>query len=1207
MKRLLLIGIALLFLINFVNAEPVCCERTIDGNTCQYVDSSECSSEGKSAPTNCAFTSFCKPGTCFSLEDGRCYENMPLATCAEQEQTSFGEGSPEELPQCQVGCCIIGNEASLVTQTRCKKETSNYPDLEMVFKENIKDEAECVTLARSSDKGCCVTSSDTCTYTTRANCELKTGTDLSGTGFFKNRYCSDQNLICDVVPQHKKGCLPGSDDVYWFDSAGNPEDVAENCDYVNEQTTCGKNENGEYECLDLSCKADYDLKFLDKNSGKLSTWKSEGEEIKTGESWCEYDSKYIGFGKDVPGSRYYRGLCINNKIRVESCKDFREEFCISDTVEIKGEDYMEAACRANRWEDCTGQNNRIDCENTDLRDCTWTNNGCKPFVPPGSKFWEDEPSGECSAADSVCVVTYRVGGLSKYLAGGGKVVGINDLFGETTEEATFGLIQEIGKGTECISGCDCLDHDYIVKQMNNCRTLGDCGAHFNMEGTKNDGILRGLKVDADIPTRLKDAMRGGDPGEITFNDLDDFGGSGESASDEKQLDQMKEVMSTALVGYLGRAVIHGVYGIPDGLGKASEDAKLWAKIKAGAKGFGEGSIGSFYDKTKKDKEWQQALGFLFPSIDLGNICGGTESIKHKLEQGEYPSKLAEEYGVETQDILRANDISEEGAKSLEVGKELIIPGVSVSNTGLRKHICAPGLGQFSQVVNHFLSLYSSLALVDAFFAETETVTITTTCESWQAPTGSLDCEECNPENSDERENKLCSEYACKSFGQACALINEGTGNESCVTQNPYDTNSPIIKKWDEALTQYNTVNTPTGYRYNDELDAFTIFPLAITTNEPAQCKMDLEDVSFDEMETYFGASLFSYDHLSLTTFPNQVQLNEEGKLEIIPGGDYTVFVKCQDSLENVNERPYTITFSIKEGPDTTPPVIEGSSIASGSYVQYGINQTDVTVYVNEPAECKWSTSDKEYEEMENELTCNNININEVGLFECETTMTPIIDQVLNTFFVRCKDKPGVEENDRNVNSDSFKLTLRGSVPLELDYIEPSGTIHSRNFTLEVGTSNGATLDGKAYCYYDGRGEGNMNVNSMIEFAETNATVHKQVLSPVRSENPYNFTVICIDYGGNMVNGSTSILMERDVERPYVKRIYRDDTYTPAHLKVILNEEATCEYSEDEFTFGDGILMNTDSKEHDALYKEGQTYYIMCMDASNNLMIHVFHA
>ena len=85
-------------------------------------------------------------------------------------------------------------------------------------------------------------------------------------------------------------------------------------------------------------------------------------------------------------------------------------------------------------------------------------------------------------------------------------------------------------------------------------------------------------------------------------------------------------------------------------------------------------------------------------------------------------------------------------------------------------------------------------------------------------------------------------------------------------------------------------------------------------------------------------------------------------------------------------------------------------------------------------------------------------------------------------------------------------------------------------------------------------------------------------------------------------------MSQDVKAPKISRIYRDTSYTPAHLKVILDEIADCQYNiGKDFTYGDGHPMNTDSTEHDALYEKGSTYYIRCLDASNNLMLHIFHA
>jgi hypothetical protein len=48
------------------------------------------------------------------------------------------------------------------------------------------------------------------------------------------------------------------------------------------------------------------------------------------------------------------------------------------------------------------------------------------------------------------------------------------------------------------------------------------------------------------------------------------------------------------------------------------------------------------------------------------------------------------------------------------------------------------------------------------------------CDPWQAPIGGDDCEKCNDGMNP------CSEYRCKSLGQACGIVNKGTEDEKCV-------------------------------------------------------------------------------------------------------------------------------------------------------------------------------------------------------------------------------------------------------------------------------------------------------------------------------------------------------------------------------------------------------------------------------------------
>jgi len=63
------------------------------------------------------------------------------------------------------------------------------------------------------------------------------------------------------------------------------------------------------------------------------------------------------------------------------------------------------------------------------------------------------------------------------------------------------------------------------------------------------------------------------------------------------------------------------------------------------------------------------------------------------------------------------------------------------------------------------------------------------CLPFQPPIGGEDCEKCN-------EFEQCSEYSCRSLGQACQLLNAGTGKESCDWVNPHDVNSPKIQMSD---------------------------------------------------------------------------------------------------------------------------------------------------------------------------------------------------------------------------------------------------------------------------------------------------------------------------------------------------------------------------------------------------------------------------
>ncbi len=1170
-------------IINNVDAANVCCEKTKDNRYCEYVDQSQCAAGSKVASANCESTSFCKLGCGIDLNDGRCYKNTPYALAISREQT-FGNDPNCDLPQCKLGCCILGSQSSLATEARCKKEVANYPELQIIFKADVTDEATCLNLARAQDKGCCKVSRDNCKYITRNECNLATATNETGTGFFKDTYCSDTKLGCDCVSPKKeenKGCLDNEDDVYYFDSCGNPEGVAENCDYT-KGTLCGKDDNdGKYKCLPLDCDVTEDFNSVDE-------WNPSN--IKNGESWCESDSgtlgdgtkdQRVGFGRDVPGSRYYNRLCINNKIFTEPCKDLRQERCIStvpgEGLDINGVEYHESKCRTNRYQDCNSCNDntrylsedemRNCCNNPNIRDCYWQegNKKCVPFVPPGSKFWAGEGADRCTIANSECEVVIYVSGLRKLV----DKVGIG---GDVTSFVRSALtLRGSGSEVKIVSGENCLSKDYIIGKNNLCRAQGDCGADFNIvdvdKGT-TEGFSSTSNFSGDIQNLL-DTINKEPPPKIAKIDLTNWAGSG-IPSGGGQVSWFSRWGGPTLIfstRTLTQAIFGGVWG-----------AGAWQGIKGS---LWSGITGKGVAETA--------------TVEIGKLF--YQEVYREALVNELTKKVTDKALKEA----AINTLKDFSTKQLEEDVKNAFGEKVLEEAG--KKATSKTLYTIVSGVNIYLTVNTIASLTDTLLSDTVSTKVITTCNSWVAPTGSDDCNKCNPDDPSYifkgKTGRKCTEYLCKSLGQSCALINQGTGNETCVSQNPNDVNAPILTKWEDVIDKkfkpLEDLNY--GYRYKNKIPAFTRFPMAIKTDEPAQCKVSFNlGKEYKDMEVnYFGSPLYSYNHLMLITFPTQEKIAAEGKIQVTSGGDYKLYVRCQDSLGNDNKRDYIIQFTIDEGPDLTPPSIEGTSITNGAFFKNKAQETDLTIFVNERAECKWSNLDTEYNNMENSFTCKN-TLNTLSLYECTTKLKPLIDDIENKFYFRCKDKPGVREEDRNVMEQSYAFSLRGSVPLEIRSIEPKGDLFTNNITLRVETAAGAYKDGTSVCGYSDK----KSFDSMVQFLNTNSSIHTQQL--LLSPGSYNYYVMCVDAGGNIAEANTSIKISVDTEPPRILRIYEDTTYTPSHLKLILNEASNCEYSFSDFNFGSGNKMPEDgSKEHDALFRQNSKYFIRCVDLYGNRM------
>ena len=488
-----ILGIRIVMAQQNTQTEPtVCCEQTESGLFCQDVPESKCKQGARQLPTSCESTSYCKQGVCYDSNEGTCTDNTPQLVC----NANQGIWSLQNPPQCDLGCCILGDQAAFVTLVRCKK-LSSYLGLKTNYNKGITNEVQCVLTARDQEKGACVFDFEferTCRFTTRTQCSQGIGESNIKGKFFPGKLCSAEELGTKCGPTRETICVPGKDEVYFSDSCGNPANIYDaskindkeywsningklkscnpnsangdsaacgNCNYllgsycrqVNKET--GRATYGDNICADLNCK------------------KTEnGKSYKHGESFCVYNDKgSTGSGINAVGSRFFKHICINGKEVLEQCADFRQEECIEDAIETSLGKFSQAACRVNRWQDCVAQNNKLDCENTDRRDCLWKdgvqlyiqrpegaiipNGACLPKNTPGLKFWEGaEAQSICGQGNAQCIITIKKG-----------------LFGNVKNIENEECGNENGPNPK-----------WIKERADVCVNLGDCGSNINWVG-----------------------------------------------------------------------------------------------------------------------------------------------------------------------------------------------------------------------------------------------------------------------------------------------------------------------------------------------------------------------------------------------------------------------------------------------------------------------------------------------------------------------------------------------------------------------------------------------------------------------------------------------------------------------------------------------------------------------------------------------------
>jgi len=502
------------------------------------------------------------------------------------------------------------------------------------------------------------------------------------------------------------------------------------------------------------------------------------------------------------------------------------------------------------------------------------------------------------------------------------------------------------------------------------------------------------------------------------------------------------------------------------------------------------------------------------------------------------------------------------------------------------------------------------------YKKTEEIKVQYTCSAWDAPTGGNNCEKCNAGS------LPCTEYQCRSLGQACQIINPGTNEERCVWVNEGDVKPPVIKAWEDALLNSDYTYTPDNrisppdrgvyIKYKGGcIPAFTPFNFGIILDEPAKCKIDTtRKETFKDMNLFFGgSSTLKYNHTQTLTLPSPESLEAEN-ITVKNNGNFELHVICQDANGNPKEDSPSASFVFKycvaEGPDTTPPLIVSTNIETDSPIAYNQSSVKVEAYINEPASCKWNHDrDTNFDNMEGNFICSSsvFEMNAQMLYKCSTTLTGIKDRQENKFFFRCKDKPTAKQ-DRNENTQGYEFTIIGTQPLVIDEIGPNETVKdstdSVKVTLSAKTSAGYK-EGEATCYYSQscfEKKGSKTDYTAFYYAQgTGSYIHSQDLW--LSAGTYSCSIKCVDLGGNTDTKETTYTVEVDESPPLITRVYHEDTY----LKIITEEEAECVYGISSCNYllePDGLRINTvDNKEHFVSWDSDKTYYIKCQDKYGN--------
>ncbi len=1133
-----------------------CCPETKYGARCVDIpESARDSCKINLLDVSCKESDICAIGCCIDPFEKTCTSRATKQQCL----LNGGIWKPEEncrIPECKKGCCVLGNDVEFTTKQRCEK-LSEEKGFIFDFRA-YQTEDMCLFLKNNLTEGACILNG-ACRLETKTECIGKNGT------FYENMLCSNPSLNTSCKKQAYIGCVEGKDEIYWFDSCGNRENIysadknlswnngyllskykscnilsnnagSENCGNCDSLrgSICSKTSPDEKHVKDGNyiCKS---LKCIDEN----------GKERENGESWCVYDG-YIGDGKDVVGSRHWRRICVNGHIKTEPCADYRGQICAQSIIKNNqtGKEFSQARCVSNEAIKCLAYNENMEtmpgkCLNNShciLKEIKVSDGFkfklCTSKYPRGFDLTgkrRDKDRGICSLANQKCIVVYQ-----KKLS-----------------------------GWKCIQNCECETKKFFEQMNDLCISLGDCGSYVNIlgEGSNNVVVTNSPKGSWEEYKKYATPV----PGQyVSFKNLTEFlnlyGLRLSKPSGPEGLPPPALTGAIKTIGEISGGVVSLMAGLSFGgefLSALEGGASLFSAI---SKGFVEGM-----NLVHNVPAWG-----IFGTTGLMLAVASLSNMIFKL-QGDAATVV--------------------NAVALTLSLYSISAGIANTYFGASWAVLNPFLG--AAIILAFALTMKMLGV-----GETKKIIVKFECHPWEAPVGGDNCEKCN-----EDPLKPCSEYRCTSLGQACGLINPYKENPECKKVFPDDGKPPLVNF---SVMRGYLINKNSSYEYiiNKEdgscIPEFTPIIINLTTNKFSQCKWDFKRKENSEDMDYYvsGDNGFLKNHIITLFAPSLESVNVyniSGNF-IDKQGRTQIFIRCQDRYGNYNIKEYSLRYCVRNGPDSTPPILFKTSPENNTILPTNKEEINLSIWLNEPAECKFSSRDKNYSEMEGLMNCSTglEMLDEFG-WRCSAKLsTP---EKENKFYIRCRDKPWLGENStRNINQQPFVYVIRKTEnPLKIDYISLSdnSTItlgpEKEPIDLEVRTKGGIN-NGESVCLYGFKKDG----ESILMSGEINH--HARVSFPF--ETKYIIYIKCVDSVGNIAKENRAVHIKIDSKPPEIIRIFKEG----ANIKFQTNEPAKC-YVNEKYCYFDlsktKPLSEFFLKTHYIEFDNKKTYYIKCKDAFEN--------